>query len=198
MFLLTGFFIPLFLNRFVKIHWFSAAIGQFIAIRHEVFNAIGGCQAFKKKTSEDVYMSRYVKQKGYSTRFLNITEYVNCRMYNGYSNSVKGIGKNIYDFLGKNTLLIFSLAILIFFFLFFPFPLLIGCIITDSPWILHILLVNVLFTLTWLFMFLGQRINWLYAFLWPIMYINLLCIAFWSWFMTVTGKGFLWKDRKVS
>ena len=198
MFFLTGFVIPLFLNRITKLRCFSAAIGQFIAIRHEVFNAIGGCQEFKKKTSEDIYMSRLVKRKGYSTRFLNITEHVNCRMYEGYRNAVEGIGKNIFDFLGKNTLIIFLLAIAVLFFLFFPFPLLIGCIINKSPWTLHILIVNILYSLTWLFTFLGQRSNWWYGFLWPILFLNLLYMAVWSWFRTVSGKGFLWKDRKVS
>ncbi|MDR3019269.1 MAG: glycosyltransferase [Treponema sp.] len=198
MFFLTGFVIPLFLNRFTKLPFFSAAIGQYIAIRHDVFKAIGGCETFKKKTSEDIYMARYVKRKGYNTRFLNICEHVNCRMYNGYKNAVEGIGKNIYDFLGKNSMVLFPVAILVFFFLFFPFPLLIGCLINASPWFLHILIVNVLYTLTWLFMFLGQRLNWWYGFLWPLMFLNLLGMAIWSWFRTISGRGFLWKDRKVS
>ena len=198
MFFLTGFVIPLFLNRYTKLHWFSAAIGQFIVIRHEVFKAIGGCEAFRKKTSEDIYMSRYVKRKGYSTRFLNIAEHVSCRMYNGYRGAIEGIGKNIFDFLGKNTLLIFFLAIAVLFFLFFPFPLFVGCIITNSPWTLHILIVNLLYTLTWLFMFLGQRLNWWYGFLWPLFFLNLLYMAGWSWFRTISGRGFLWKDRRVS
>jgi len=198
MFFLTGFVIPLFLNRFTKLSYFSAAIGQYIAIRHEVFNAIGGCETFKKKTSEDIYMSRCVKRKGYSTRFLNITEHVKCRMYNGYHGAIEGIGKNVFDFLGKNTLTIFLLAIAVLFFLFFPFPLLIGGILCNSPWTLHILTVNILYTLTWLFMFLGQRLNWWYGLLWPLMFLNLLYMAVWSWFRTVSGRGFLWKDRKVS
>ena len=197
MFFLTGFVIPLFLNRFTKVHWFSAAIGQFIAVKRDVFNAIGGCEAFKKKTSEDIYMCRYIRSKGYATRFLNITEHIKCRMYNGYRSAVQGIGKNIFDFLGKNTLILFLVAVAVFFFLFFPFPLLIGAIICKSPWFTHILFVNILYTLTWLFMFLGQRLNWWYGFLWPLMFLNLLYMATWSWFRTVTGRGFIWKDRVV-
>jgi chlorobactene glucosyltransferase len=199
MFFLTGFVIPLFINRFAKkTSYFSAAIGQYIAIKHNVFKAIGGCEAFKKKTSEDIYMSRYVKRMGYSTRFLNICEHVKCRMYSGYRNAIEGIGKNIFDFLGKNTLVIFLIGIAVTFFLFFPFPLLIGTIITGSQWTFHIVVVNILYTLTWLFMFLGQRLNWWYGLLWPLMFLNLLYMAAWSWFRTISGRGFLWKDRKVS
>jgi len=197
-FFLTGFVIPLFLNRFTKLSLFSAAIGQFIAIRHNVFKAVGGFESFKKKTSEDIYLSRILKKKGYSTRFLNITDHVFCRMYDGYHNAIEGIGKNIFDFLGKNTLVIFLMAIAVIFFLFFPMPLLIGCIINNSPWTLYILFVNILYTLTWIFMFLGQRLNWWYGFLWPLIFLNLIYMAAWSWFRTVSGRGFLWKDRKVS
>ena len=198
MFFLTGFVIPLSLNRLVKKHLFSAAIGQFIAIRREVFDAIGGCESFRKKTSEDIYMSRYVKSKGYSTRFLNITEHVKCRMYEGYHAAVAGIGKNIFDFLGKNSVLLFFLMIVVFFFLFFPLPLLILCLVTSSPWTLHIFVVVLLYTLTWLFMFLGQRLNWWYGLLWPLLFLNLIYMAIWSWFRTVSGKGFSWKNREVS
>jgi chlorobactene glucosyltransferase len=197
MFFLTGFAIPLFLNRYTKLSWFSAAIGQFIVVRKAVFDAIGGCGSFRKKTSEDIYMSRYIKSKGYKTRFLNITEHVRCRMYNGYQAAVEGIGKNIFDFLGKSTLLIFIIMLLIIFFLVLPFPLLFVCIAVSSPWTWHVIAVAALHTLTWLFMFLGQRLNWWYGFLWPLMFINLIYMGAWSWFRTISGKGFIWKDRKV-
>ena len=197
MFFLTGFAIPLFLNRFTKTSWFTAAIGQFIAIKRDVFEAIGGCESFRKKTSEDIYMSRYVKSKGYNTRFLNIAEHVKCRMYEGYSSAVRGIGKNIFDFLGKSTALLIFLVFAVFIFLFFPFPLLIACIIYSSVWLKYVAAVVILYSLSWLFMFLGQRLNWWYGFLWPLFYINLLYMAIWSWFRTISGRGFSWKDRVV-
>ena len=197
MFFLTSFVIPLFLNRFTKLSVFSAAVGQFIVIKRDVFNAIGGCKVFQKKTSEDIYMARYVKRMGYNTRFLNIAEHVKCRMYKGYRNAVEGIGKNIFDFLGKSTIVLALMAIAVIFFLFFPFPLLFGCIITGSPWTVEILILNMLYTLTWIFAFLGQRLNWWYGFLWPLLFLNLLYMAGWSWYRTVSGRGFLWKDRVV-
>jgi chlorobactene glucosyltransferase len=198
MFCLTGFIIPISLNRFSRrLNIFSVAIGQFIVIRHEVFKAIGGCEAFKKKTSEDVFLAHYVKQKGYNTRFLNISEYVKCRMYKGYRAAIEGIGKNVFDFFGKNTLIIFLVALAIFFFLILPFPLLFVCIAMSSPWTLHILIVNILYTITWLLMFLSQKLNWWYCFFWPLMFLNFLYMAGWSWFRTVSGKGFIWKGRIV-
>jgi chlorobactene glucosyltransferase len=101
-------------------------------------------------------------------------------------------------FLGKNTLLLFLMAIAVFFFLFFPFPLLFLCMAVSSPWTLHILAVVILYTLTWVFMFLGLRLNWWYGFLWPLLYLNLLYMAGWSWFRTISRRGFLWKGRVVT
>ena len=198
MYFLTGFVIPLFLNRFVKVTWFSAAIGQFIAIRRSVFEATGGCEPFKKKTSEDIYMSRHIKRNGYNVRFLNICEHVKCRMYKGYRAAVEGIGKNIFDFLGKSTVLLFFIVLMIFLFLFFPFPLLLVNMINFSPHTFRIFAVVALYTLTWLFMFLNQRLNWWYCFLWPLMFLNLMYIGLWSWFRSVSGRGFIWKDRVVN
>jgi chlorobactene glucosyltransferase len=198
MFFLTGFIIPLFINRYTKSSVFASAVGQYIAMRHDVFNAIGGCESFKKKTSEDIYMSRQVKHHGLSTKFLDITEHVKCRMYKGYRAGVEGIGKNIFDFLMKNSALLLFVALAVFFFLFFPFPLLFYCLITGSKWITQIVIVNVLYTFTWMFMFLGHRINWWYCLLWPLLFLNLLYMASWSWFRTISGRGFLWKDRVVS
>ncbi|MDR3146531.1 MAG: glycosyltransferase [Treponema sp.] len=198
MFFLTGFIIPLFMNRYTKLSFFSSAVGQYIAIKHRVFKEIGGCEAFKKKTSEDIYMARYVKRRGYSTMFLDITGEVHCRMYSGYRAAVEGIGKNIFDFFGKNTLLLLFAALAVFFFLLFPFPLFFYALIGQSPHLLQLAIVNILYTLTWIMLFIGRRITWYYALLWPLMFINLLYMAGWSWFRTISGRGFRWKDRIVT
>jgi chlorobactene glucosyltransferase len=174
MFFLTGFVIPLFMNRHTKLSFFSSAVGQYIAIKHTVFREIGGCEVFKKKTSEDIYMARYVKRKGYVTMFLDITGEVRCRMYKGYRAAVEGIGKNIFDFMGKKTILLFLAALAIFFFLLFPFPLFFYALAVQSPHLLQLFIVNALYTLTWVMLFVGRKITWYYALLWPLMFINLL------------------------
>ncbi|MDR2865635.1 MAG: glycosyltransferase [Spirochaetaceae bacterium] len=198
MFLLTGFVIPLFLNRIVRNGYFSAAVGQYIVIKRDVFVKTGGFEAFKKKTSEDIYMSRYIKECRYKTEFLDITDQVYCRMYDSFLTGVQGIGKNIYDFLGKNILLLALVVIAVFLFFLMPFPLLIWAGITHSTHLYFIIALNVLATLTWLVLFIGRRIGWYNAFLWPLMYCSLLYMILWSAFRTISGQGFLWKGRVVT
>jgi chlorobactene glucosyltransferase len=197
MFLMTGFVIPMFLNRFIKLGYFSAAVGQYIVMKTKVFKDIGGYANIRSKTTEDVYLSRYVKDLGYKTEFLDMTSQVRCRMYNGYAAGIHGIGKNIFDFLGKKTPLLMMIAFAILIFFVMPFPLMFFLVATQNQFMYHCIAVNLLFTVTWLVMFLGRRINWLFTFFWPVMYVNLIGMVLWSWFRTVSGKGFEWKGRVV-
>lgn len=197
MYILTGFAIPIFLNRFVKVSWFSVAIGQFIVIKKDVLKAIGGLESFKKETSEDIYLSRRLKRKGYKTCFLNITEHITCRMYDGHHAAIEGIGKNLLDFFGKSAVFLFLLILGVIFIWFLPFPLLLYNIVTSNQWIFHNLIFVCLYTLTWALIFFSQRLKWWYCFLWPVLMLNLIYMAAWSWFRNVSGKGFLWKDRTV-
>jgi chlorobactene glucosyltransferase len=198
MFLLTGFVVPLFLNRWTRSGYFSAAVGQYIVIKKDVFIATKGFEAFKKKTSEDIYMSRYIKSRGYKTEFLDLTDQLHCRMYNGFHEGVKGIGKNIYDFLGKNVFILILVVAAVLLFFFMPFPLLIWAVVINSVHLPIIIAMNVLATLTWLVLFIGRRIGWYNAFLWPLMYCCLMYMILWSAFRTISRQGFAWKGRIVT
>jgi chlorobactene glucosyltransferase len=198
MFFLTGFIIPLGMNKFSRLGFFSSAVGQFIAVKRDVFEQVGGFNAVKKKTSEDIYLARHVKARGYTTMFLDLSDQVKCRMYCGYRKAVEGIGKNIFDFFGKNSLLLAAVFFAIFFFLLLPFPLFFLEAVVRGGHAINLFIVNCLYTLTWTILFLDRKITWYYALLWPLMFVNLLYMAGWSWFKTVSGQGFLWKDRIVT
>lgn len=203
-FFLTGFLIPMFLNKFVKLGYFSLAIGQYIAVKKEVFIKTGGFSKVKNRTSEDVFMARNIKESGYKTEFLDITNQVFCRMYSGWWSAIQGIGKNIYDFLGKNPVILILIALTIFCFFCLPFPILVTSILfsvmglAHNAYLIPLVIIHVIFTLIWLVLFLGRRITWYNAFAWPVMYINLLFMVLWSFYRTISGKGFLWKDRIVT
>jgi chlorobactene glucosyltransferase len=197
MFFLTGFAIPIMFNRYFKNGTFAAAVGQFIAIKSDVFAQIGGFEPVKKKTSEDVYFARHIRERGYRTAFIDIKDHVRCRMYYGYRAAMKGIGKNIFDFFQQRSAVMLVIALAVLFFLFLPFPLLFIEAVTQGSHIFQLVFVNIFYTLTWTMLFIDRKINWPYALLWPLMFLNLLYMAAWSWFRTVSGKGFLWKGRIV-
>jgi len=203
-FFLTGFLIPMFLNRIVKLGYFSLAVGQYIAVKKISFVKVGGYSTVKNKTSEDVFLARLMKSSGYKTEFLDISNQVLCRMYSSGKEAITGIGKNIYDFFGKNPfpLIMNAVAILLFFCL--PLPLFIALLVLSyleifsNPFFIHLIIVLILHTLTWLILFIGRRISIHNTLYWPIMYFNLLFMVLWSFYRTLSGRGFVWKDRVVT
>ena len=198
MYMLTGFILPLILNRITKYSIFSSAVGQYIAIKKEVFQKLGGYEAIKSKTSEDIYLARYIKKQGYKTRFLDLSDQVRCRMYAGYYQGVEGIGKNIFDFLGKNSFILFIVFLGVLFFLFFPFPVMLSMIYENHPCLNSMIFVNVIYTVLWVCVFVDRKIDWYLAFFWPLLFLNLLFMAARSWIKTVSGQGFQWKGRVVT
>jgi len=203
-FFLTGFLIPMFLGKFLKNGYFSLAVGQFIVIKKDVLLNTNGLTTVKNKTSEDVFLARHIRKSGYKTEFLDISNQVLCRMYEGYGAAIRGIGKNIYDFFWKKPALLILNAMAIFWFFCLPFPIMIYSLLAphigmpENPFMLQLIIVHVLYTLTWFVLFIGRRINWLNAFTWPVMYFNLLFMVLWSFYRTLSGKGYTWKDRIVS
>ena len=201
---LTGFLIPMFLNKVVKLGYFSLAVGQYVIVKKNVFLQTGGFSGVKHKTSEDVFMARHIKELGYNTEFLDLSGQVFCRMYNGWRAGIQGIGKNIYDFLGKNPPVLILIALTILFFFCTPFPVLVFSLASSAlglyanPYLLPLIIVHIIFTLIWLVIFIGRRLSWYNAFTWPIMYFNLFFMVSWSFYRTISGRGFIWKNRVVT
>lgn len=205
-YLLTGLVIPLWMNAKSKISIFSTAIGQYIGVRAEAFKAIGGYEKLKSFTTEDVYLAREMKKAGYKTVFLDFKKAASCRMYETYEQSVRGISKNIFDFLGKNPFVMTFIILALLFFLVLPMPL---CVIqlvelyTNNTHYIDTftlsLIINVtLCCLSWLMIFLTRKLPFYIAFLFPIVHLNLLYIALVSWIRSEQGKGYVWKGRLVS
>ena len=205
-YLLTGLVIPLWMNNRSKLSIFSSAIGQYIGVKASSFKAIGGYEKIKGYTTEDIYLAREMKKAGYKTIFIDAKSAATCRMYTNYDQSVRGISKNIFDFLGKNSIVMCFIIIAIFFFLVLPAPL---CIIqlfnmklyniTYVDNLTFALIVNTILSFfSWLMIFSTRKLPLYVAFIYPLVHLNLLYIALISWIRSEQGKGYVWKGRLVS
>jgi chlorobactene glucosyltransferase len=205
-YLLTGLAIPIWMNQLSKLPIFSTAIGQFIGVKASSIKSIGGYEKIKNFTTEDIYLAREMKRAGFKTIFLDFNKAATCRMYETYDQSVRGISKNIFDFLGKNPIIMTFIVLAIFFFLVLPAPL---CVIQLFELNLHkssyidtytlSLLINiVLCSVSWLMIFIARKLPWYISLMFPIVHLNLLYIALVSWIRSEQGKGYVWKGRLVS
>jgi glycosyltransferase involved in cell wall biosynthesis len=73
----------------------AAANGQYILIRREAYDAIGGHAAVAHEILEDVALARLVKQSGRKLRFRYAADAVRTRMYRNFAQLREGWTKNL-------------------------------------------------------------------------------------------------------
>ena len=204
LYLLSGFILPLWVCKWGKSSALAVAIGQYICVKRDSFMACGGFDLVKDKTTEDVFLARAMKKHGYKTVFLNLKDAAMCRMYTSWQSCVNGISKNIFDFMNKNNIILVLAVIGVLIFLALPPFLTIGLSIYSLltakafTFTLAALWINMLLVGgTWVIVFTTQGINWKHAFIYPLIFVNILYIAFISWRRSVFKKGYEWKGRMV-
>jgi glycosyltransferase involved in cell wall biosynthesis len=116
----------------------AAANGQFLMIRRDVYDAIGGHAAIAGEVLEDVALARNAKSAGYAIWFGPGKGVVKARMYRSFAAMREGWKKNLYLLMGGSraaTYREFFAAVpwipflLIFIGLFMPFALLAGVVL---------------------------------------------------------------------
>ena len=79
----------------------AAANGQYILIRREVYERVGGHEAVRGEILEDVALARRVKASGGRLVFLPGSEWVRTRMYSSFAEMWRGWTKNLYLLYGR-------------------------------------------------------------------------------------------------
>ena len=196
-YIMTALILPLWLIPATKTPALSFAIGQMIMFRRQAFEQIGGYSSICEHISDDVFMARELKKAGFRTIFLDIRKYVSCRMYEGYAASVKGISKNIYDFFkNKPVFFVIALTVLVFFALL-PLYLLVLRLLTGSAPVQHTELSVLLFALAWTLTLYDRGLKWWVPLLYPLLFVNLLYMAWQSFGKAAMGRGVVWKGRTI-
>lgn len=204
MYLLSFFILPLWVCKWGKSPILAAAIGQYICVKKDSFFSAGGFEQVKNCTTEDVYLARSMKEQGYKTVFLDLKDAAMCRMYTSWKSCVVGISKNIFDFLGKNNILLVFMFLGILIFLTIP-PFL-TCGLTIIALFFGYIPIFILLSFwvstafmwaAWVIVFKSEKFNWLLSFMYPVFFVNLLYIAIISWTRSLNKKGHAWKGRIV-
>jgi len=79
----------------------AAANGQFVMIRRDAYDAVGGHASVAGEILEDVALARRVKQAGYRLWFGSGRGIVRVRMYRTFRSMWQGWKKNLYQLIGR-------------------------------------------------------------------------------------------------
>ena len=184
----------------------AIANGQFILIRREVYEAIGGHRAVYDCIAEDKALAETVKRSGYRLIVADGRSLAATRMYTSLGEIWEGWTKNIFFGLQDRLWLLFLGAFLgLFGALALPLWLLAGLawFLTDGGLPAAGVLVQA--SLAWAFLLalrvLAARafhISPLYAFTLPLGALIFTGMMFASAFKVLSGKGVTWKGRTYS
>ena len=100
--------LPLILVRKSRFPSLSAANGQLMFFDAEVYNRMEPHKVMKDNKVEDISIARYFKRNSNTIACMLGDDRIRCRMYKGYTDSVRGFSKNVLAFFGNS----FWLAIL--------------------------------------------------------------------------------------
>jgi chlorobactene glucosyltransferase len=177
---------------------FMAAHGAFMLYQKRAYVAVGGHEAVQHRNAlvEDMTMAKSAKSIGLCVTLVDITPTVACEMYEYPSQIWNGFAKNIYNGVGRSTLILFGIIVLYFTLYLLPVFLLIVFFISNqwleallAAWmvtfgIVHKAMVDQRF---------GVKKRWSLYF--PLSIACMIAIALRSWLMGITGRGYEWKGR---
>lgn len=196
-YIMSAMVLPLWLIAALPAPGLSFAIGQMIMFRRGAFEAIGGYSRVRGKISDDLAIARELKKAGFHEVFLDMRRHVRCRMYHGYRASFNGLSKNIYD-LARNRSVFFAAAVtLLAAFVVLPLALLPIQLLTGNPAVQLTFACVLLFLLAWALALYDRGLRWWVPFLYPVLYVHLLYMAWWSILQAASGRGVVWKGRTL-
>ncbi len=183
----------------LRIPVLSSAVGQMMLFRREAYQVIGGHERVADSIIDDLMLARQIKSAGLRWRFMNLTDLISCRMYQGSREAFDGFSKNLFA--------AFNFHLLFFCFAFFwlivlflePLIILMLSAFGKAPLarLDELVLCIGLSLLLWLIPFLDLRIPFYLSLFYPANILAIEAIAFRSLHLTLTGQ-LSWKDRTLS
>ncbi len=188
---------PLWILKKTTNPLFGLAIGQYIFIRSSCFHDIGGFDPIKDSITDDIHLARNLLAHGYHQIFLDLGSIVSCNMFDSFSSALVGITRSVIDFFDKKIILPLFAVPIIIAGMIAPTFILIYQLIFSSLVLTPILLGVVLFLLAWMqtMVFLRYSLKTILLFT-PTMTLVVVMFLY-GCYITVTGKGYVWKNRIV-
>jgi chlorobactene glucosyltransferase len=196
-YIMSAIVLPLWLIPKSNSCMLSFAVGQLVMFRRRAFEAIGGYTSIADQITEDVFVARAVKHAGFQTVFLDIRDYVACRMYEGYRGSFEGIAKNIYDFFKNQPAFFASVSSILVAFILLPLVLIPIELYTGNPLHRFSVFSALAFLLAWSLTLYDRGQKWWVPLLYPLTFVHVLYMAWKSFGRVATEVGIVWKGRVV-
>ena len=196
-------FVPFALQEQLQWPLFSMAIGQYIMLKKDALDAIGGFSSLRTEICDDVSLARAFARNGFKQIFAPMTEVVECEMFPTFKGAFSGLERSIngvvkQGFIGF--LLILLIVVVLVLLAFAPLAAIVLALLSFSNPSLLIpallcMLGSVLLWASWsmaarrfAFSPLVGMLGHTTIFLVVLMYLH-------GAYLRSSGRGFVWKGR---
>lgn len=199
-------FVPFRYQASLQWPLFSMAIGQYLLIRSDVLDALGGLEPIKNQICDDVALARMCARKGHRQLFAPMQLALECEMFTTFGQGWKSLERSINGVVKQGWIgfaLILFIVLVLLLLCFSPLLCILYAVLafTDQAFLLPFLLSSggsLLLFSTWkrcatYFGFSKQAgsLGPLTILLVVLMYLNGMVLR-------LSGKGFIWKGRVIS
>ena len=200
--MLTNIMIPHFIVYRFPIPSAAFAIGQFIMMRTDAYRESGGYTAISGTICDDVGIVRLFVRKKKKYAFISISEYVSCHMYGSAREAFRGIERSIAGIFPPKAISfipILCLVTILVHIALSPAAVIALFVLEGFSSAFGAMLVGVLsFFISW---YLAcRKAGWrkLISIAAPLTIIQICVMYIHGLYNRFTGKGFIWKGRKIS
>jgi chlorobactene glucosyltransferase len=133
MFFILLSFLPMFFVAKRTWKWagtFATACGQFLLIRRDAYDKVGGHLAIKARISEGPLLAARIKDAGFKILLRDGSRHVSCRMYENFDQAFTSFSRSVFASMGGSTI-----ALAIFLFLQVTLYVVPYFILAASPWL---------------------------------------------------------------
>jgi chlorobactene glucosyltransferase len=202
----TVLFLPLKFQEKKQKTGFAIAIGQYLFVRKSALVELGGFERIKNEICDDVMLARTFAKNGHKQMFADLKEQASCTMYSSFRDSFRGIERSITGVIKQSVPMFIGIVFLVLLLLVFvfSFPLAILLLVSVGsnpsfllPAVLIFLGSGLLFgSWTWMALFHGYPLK--VALQGPLAFLLVIAMYLHGYYCKVFGKGFMWKDRKIT
>jgi chlorobactene glucosyltransferase len=111
-----------------------SANGQMLTFKRACLEQIGGFEAVKSSILEDIELARLVKISGMRFGLLSGATDIECRMYTGNREALRGFSKNVFAGLGYSYLRLVVQFVALLLLFTAPLVWLVSALLNNQPW----------------------------------------------------------------
>jgi len=196
----TMLFTPIPIQYVIQKRGYAMAIGQYVMVERNAMMDIGGMEQIKNEICDDVSLARLFVATGNKSLFCDLKSAVSCRMYDTVKGAFHGIERSVIGAIVPSAKMFYLIMIAVIgvgAICVAPFVGIAAWVITGSSHTLFLMISSLSFWAAFTLVTAFHGFKFPIPLMGPFCFTNIILMFFHGYYRRATGKGFIWKGRKI-